>query len=67
MLIHSAEAKMGEVISIKTSKRQTRQQTMWQAYLDARDKAELSRDIEDGIAAGKAWALWAESFLGSAS
>lgn len=66
-VIHSAEAKMGDVISINKSQRQTRQEAMWQAYLDARDKAESSRSIDDGIAAGKAWARWAESFLGSAS
>jgi hypothetical protein len=35
---------------------------LWKAYLEAKDRAEMSRDMSDGIAAGKAWAAWVEPF-----
>ena len=34
----------------------------WEAYLAARLRAEQTGDIEDGIAAGKAWAKWLRIF-----
>lgn len=35
---------------------------LWQRYLEARLRAEESTAIQDGIAAGKAWAEWLEAF-----
>lgn len=40
---------------------------LWKAYLEAKDRAEQTRDMEDGIAAGKAWAAWVEPFTGHAA
>jgi len=37
-------------------------QERWKAYLEAKDRAEQTRDMEDGIAAGKAWAAWVVPF-----
>lgn len=34
----------------------------WEKYLAARDRAEKSRNISDGIAAGKAWKEWLDLF-----
>lgn len=57
---------MNKIISIAAAReqRQVSEQDAWRAYLAARDKAERSRDIHDGIAAGKAWALWLHIFEG---
>ncbi|GGC70600.1 hypothetical protein [Chelatococcus reniformis] len=49
---------MSEVVQLKT--RQTR---AWEAYVAARDRAEQTRDITDGIAAGRAWAVFIAEFL----
>lgn len=35
----------------------------WQAYREAQDLAQRTLKIEDGIAAGKAWARWLEMFV----
>lgn len=37
-------------------------QDAWDAYLDAYDLAHQSRDIQDGITAGRFWAKWLEMF-----
>lgn len=60
---------MGDIVFIDTAQRQRndRLQALWQAYLDARAKADATGDILDGIAAGKAWAAWVEPFTGRAS
>ena len=60
---------MGDIVflDIAQRKKDDRLQALWQAYLDARDKADLTRDVKDGIAAGKAWAAWVEPFTGRAS
>jgi hypothetical protein len=42
--------------------RQAKLQQLWKAYLEAKDRAETSRELDDGIAAGKAWAAWVEPF-----
>ena len=36
---------------------------LWDDYLTLRDKAEESRDPEDGVAAGRAWARFLCEFL----
>lgn len=39
-----------------------RQHDAWEAYLAARDRAQNSNDINDGIAAGRAWNKFMECF-----
>lgn len=60
---------MGDLVFLNVGKRakDERLQVLWQAYLEARAKADSSGDIADGIAAGKAWAAWVEPFTGRAS
>ena len=41
----------------------TRVQIAWEAYLDARARAERTGAIEDGMAAGRAWSNWLHLFL----
>ena len=55
---------MGDLVFIDAAQRKRNEkiQTLWDAYLAARDKAEKSRDIADGVAAGKAWAAWLDHF-----
>lgn len=55
---------MGELlfIDVAQKRRDGRLQDLWDAYLAARRAAETSRDIEDGIKAGKAWAAWVDAF-----
>ncbi len=57
---------MGEVFFIDVAKRQKDQtvQAAWDAYVVARDKAERSNDVADGIAAGKAWREFLDLFVG---
>lgn len=40
---------------------------LWFAYCAARDKAEASKSIEDGIAAGRAWGAFIRAFEGNKS
>ncbi|UXN69009.1 hypothetical protein N8A98_17440 [Devosia neptuniae] len=52
---------MSDLISID------RLEQLWRAYRAARAKAEATGEISDGIAAGKAWAIWLKLFLGRAA
>lgn len=36
---------------------------VWSEYLSARDRAERTRKIEDGIEAGRAYRCWLELFM----
>jgi len=36
---------------------------LWFEYTALRDKAEKSRDLRDGVAAGRAWALFLNEFF----
>ncbi|HWU19364.1 MAG TPA: hypothetical protein VN155_16910 [Devosia sp.] len=60
---------MGDILFIDVAQRKKndRLQALWQAYLEARAKADATGNIADGIAAGKAWAAWVEPFTGRAS
>lgn len=60
---------MGELLFLDVAQRKKdeRLQALWQVYLEARAKADASKDIADGIAAGRAWAAWVEPFTGRAS
>lgn len=55
---------MGKVVLIEAARTQRAQsmEAAWQRVLDTRDVAMRSRDIRDGIAAGKAWREWLELF-----
>lgn len=57
---------MGNVLFIDVARREKNLtvQTAWEAYIAARDKAEKSRDVMDGVAAGKAWREFLELFAG---
>jgi hypothetical protein len=35
---------------------------LWAEWIAARDKAESSNDIQDGIRAGRAWSRWLREF-----
>ena len=38
------------------------QEKLWWAFVSAAEKAQRSKDIQDGIAAGKAWAAFLKVF-----
>jgi len=42
---------------------QTRQETLWDAYVAAMEKAQQTLDINDGMAAGRAWKAFVDEFL----
>lgn len=41
----------------------SRQEAAWQHYVAAAAKAQSTHDINDGIAAGRAWRQWLELFM----
>lgn len=41
----------------------TRVERLWEEYVAARDQAALSRDVKDGIKAGRAYAAFVHEFL----
>lgn len=55
---------MGDLLFIDVAqrKRDERLQDLWDSYRAARDRAEGSNNIADGIRAGKAWAAWLDAF-----
>lgn len=59
---------MGDLVFIDAArrKRAVTVQEAWDAYIAAQDRAKETRDLEDGIAAGKAWARWLDLFAGRA-
>lgn len=59
---------MGELVALAAGKHRNtdRLDELWAAYVAARDKAEKSRDVMDGIAAGAIWAQWLNMFTGRA-
>ena len=44
----------------------TRIDSLWDAYTAAAAKAQATGDINDGIAAGRAWRAWLAEFEGKA-
>lgn len=42
--------------------REKREEETWRAYTEARERAERTLDIKDGIAAGLAWRAWLVSW-----
>lgn len=57
---------MGELIFIDVAakRKDGNVQAAWDRYLAAREMAERSRDVSDGIAAGKAWREFLDLFAG---
>lgn len=55
---------MGDIVSLESAQQQRldRVQKLWAAYTAAREEAERTKDINDGIRAGKAWAAWLDHF-----
>lgn len=55
---------MGDVVllDVVQRKRSESLQTLWAAYVEARARCEKSLSIEDGMAAGRAWAAWLDAF-----
>lgn len=45
------------------SYRDARLSRLWLDYVDAQTKAQETRDINDGIAAGRAWSRWVSEFI----
>ncbi len=56
---------MSKVIQLKVVKqqREVSQEVLWQRFVDAKLKAESSLQMQDGIAAGKAFADYCHSFI----
>jgi hypothetical protein len=42
---------------------QTKLDAIWNDYKIARDKAAVSNNIEDAVAAGRAWSRWLAEFV----
>lgn len=57
---------VGQLVFIDVAKRQKDQsvQAAWDAYVVARERAEKSNDVMDGVAAGKAWRDFLDLFVG---
>jgi hypothetical protein len=55
---------MGEVlqISVALAAKAATVQEAWDAWVAADTRAKETRNIEDGIRAGKAWRIWLELF-----
>lgn len=41
----------------------SRQDQVWSAYLEAKERAEKSGAMADGIEAGRAWRRWLDLFM----
>lgn len=57
---------MGSVVFIDVARREksVTMQEAWDKYVAADARAKQTRQIEDGIAAGKAWREWLDLFVG---
>lgn len=55
---------MGDLVVLDMAKRQRdrRADDLWEDYRRAAVKAQETLDIEDGIAAGRAWRAWLDNF-----
>lgn len=42
---------------------ETRLERLWREWLEARQKAMTSNDVDDGIEAGRAWSRWLAEFV----
>lgn len=56
---------MGDIVTLDTATnlQQDRAGALWRVYCTARERAERTRDIADGFAAGRAWAAFLKEFL----
>jgi hypothetical protein len=57
---------MSEIVHLAAARteRQQSQDVLWQRFVDAQRIAQSTLKLEDGIAAGKAYAAFVESFVG---
>ncbi len=55
---------MGDLVVLDMTKRRRdeRADDLWEEFRQAAIKAQSSLDIEDGLAAGRAWKAWLERF-----
>lgn len=56
---------MSEIVHLAAARneRQQSQDVLWQQFVDAQRLAQTSLKLEDGIAAGKAFRVFVESFV----
>ncbi len=56
---------MNKIIQLRVvqQQREASQEALWQRFVDAKIRAESSLEMQDGIAAGKAFADYCHSFL----
>ena len=47
----------------KVTRLQTRVETMWDRYIAAKERADFTDQLEDGIAAARTWRAWLEQFM----
>lgn len=50
------------VVDLETE-RERRIDAAWRSYCEARQRAEQTLDVEDGIEAGRAWRRWLDLFM----
>ncbi len=55
--------KIVELVSVRKD-RETSQEALWQRFVELQARSKETGALEDGIAAGKAYAAWCESFVG---
>lgn len=56
---------MSKVVNLRVVKqeRAVSQEALWQRFVDAQEKSKATLRIEDGVAAGKAYAAFCQAFL----
>lgn len=50
-------------LTVIKQEREASQEALWRRFAELKQKSEMSLDISDGIAAGKAYREFCESFL----
>ncbi len=50
------------VLDMVKRKRDERADELWEEYRRAAQKAQATLDIDDGVAAGRAWRAWLDQF-----
>ncbi len=50
-------------LSVIKGQREASQEALWQRFVDLSEQSKRTGKLEDGIAAGKAYAAFCESFL----
>ena len=50
-------------LSVVKQQREASQEALWQRFAELQERSKQTLDINDGIAAGKAYREWCESFI----